>query len=72
MNYLADVDQIEPGDSLIHAAPAKGHGSGLYAIPHVARAANNVIPKSGGFRCSRDIALIEHWLIAPFSLLPPW
>ena len=37
MNYLADVDQIEPGDSLIHAAPMS-HGSGLYAIPHVARA----------------------------------
>ena len=54
MNYLADVDYIEPGDSLIHAAPMS-HGSGLYAIPHIARAANNVIPKSGGF----DLSLIH-------------
>src|SRR5215470_14939345 len=33
--YLADVDEIGPDDSTIHAAPMS-HGSGLYALPHVA------------------------------------
>ena len=69
MNYLADVDQIEPGDSLIHAAPMS-HGSGLYAIPHVARAANNVIPKSGGFDVAETLALIEHWPNSTFFFAP--
>ena len=69
MNYLADVDQIEPGDSLIHAAPMS-HGSGLYAIPHVARAANNVIPKSGGFDVAETLALIEHWSNSTFFFAP--
>jgi long-chain acyl-CoA synthetase len=33
--YRADVDDIEPGDALIHAAPMS-HGSGLYIAPFVA------------------------------------
>jgi long-chain acyl-CoA synthetase len=46
--YFADVDEIGPGDCIVHAAPMS-HGSGLYALPHVARAAKQVIPESGGF-----------------------
>jgi len=46
--YFADVDEIGPGDCLMHAAPLS-HGSGLYGLPHVARAAKQVIPESGGF-----------------------
>ena len=69
MNYLADVDYIEPGDSLIHAAPMS-HGSGLYAIPHIARAANNVIPKSGGFDVAETLELIEHWPNSSFFFAP--
>ena len=46
--YFADVDSIKPGDSIIHAAPMS-HGSGLYILPHVAKAACNVVPESGGF-----------------------
>ena len=48
LNYLADLDGIEPGDSIIHAAPMS-HGSGFYILPHVARAGLNVVPASGGF-----------------------
>jgi long-chain acyl-CoA synthetase len=48
LNYLADVDRIEPGDTIIHAAPMS-HGSGFYILPHVARAGLNVVPASGGF-----------------------
>ena len=54
--YLADVDEIGPDDSTIHAAPMS-HGSGLYALPHVARAAKQVIPESGGFEAAEIFAL---------------
>ena len=46
--YFADVDAIAPGDALLHAAPMS-HGSGLYILPHVIKAACNVVPESGGF-----------------------
>ena len=46
--YFADVDRIDPGDCILHAAPIS-HGSGLYITPHVAGGALHVIPESGGF-----------------------
>jgi long-chain acyl-CoA synthetase len=46
--YLADVDGIEPGDALLHAAPMS-HGSGLYILPFVSAGGVQVIPPSGGF-----------------------
>jgi long-chain acyl-CoA synthetase len=48
MAYFCDVDSIGEGDSIIHAAPMS-HGSGLYALPHLAAASTQVIPASGGF-----------------------
>ena len=47
-SYFADVDQIAAGDCIVHAAPMS-HGSGAYILPHVAAAAAQVIPESGGF-----------------------
>ncbi len=69
MNYLADVDTILPGDCIIHAAPMS-HGSGIYGLPHVARAANTVIPLSGGFDVAETLALIEHWPGSTFFFAP--
>ncbi|MBH68810.1 MAG: AMP-dependent synthetase [Rhodospirillaceae bacterium] len=69
MNYLADVDSIEPGDSIIHAAPMS-HGSGLYVLPHIARAANNVIPSSGGFDVAETLELINYWPACTFFFAP--
>jgi len=46
--YFADVDSIDPGDAILHAAPMS-HGSGLYALPHVAAGAAQIVPESGGF-----------------------
>ena len=48
LGYFSDVDAIAPGDAILHAAPMS-HGSGLYILPHVAKAACNVVPESGGF-----------------------
>ena len=69
MNYLADEDTNSELDCMIHAAPLS-HGSGLYAIPHVARAANHVIPASGGFAPDDVLALIARWPGATFFLAP--
>jgi len=46
--YLADIDVVDEHASLVHAAPMS-HGSGLYILPYVARAARHVIPASSGF-----------------------
>jgi long-chain acyl-CoA synthetase len=69
LNYFADVDGINAGDSMIHAAPLS-HGSGLYALPHIARAACNVIPKSGGFEPAETLRLIAHWPNCSFFFAP--
>jgi long-chain acyl-CoA synthetase len=40
--YYADIDHLGPGDTILHAAPLT-HGSGLYALAHIARGSNNII-----------------------------
>lgn len=42
MNYLADVYNIDHDDVVLHAAPLS-HGSGIVALPTIARGATNVI-----------------------------
>ncbi len=46
--YLCEVDPTGRNDAILHAAPMS-HGSGLYIVPHVCRAALNIVPESGGF-----------------------
>ena len=58
LSYFADVDPISENDCILHAAPLS-HGSGLYAIPHVYKAANNIVPASGGFEPAEIFRLIE-------------
>ncbi|NQW12183.1 MAG: long-chain fatty acid--CoA ligase [Alphaproteobacteria bacterium] len=69
MNYFADVDTILPGECMIHSAPMS-HGSGLYGLPHVARAACTVVPESGGFEVAETLRLIERWPGATFFFAP--
>jgi acyl-CoA synthetase (AMP-forming)/AMP-acid ligase II len=57
LSYFVDIDTITPYDCTIHAAPMS-HGSGLYALPHVAKAAHHVIPVSGGFDLDELLQLI--------------
>ncbi len=65
--YFADVDEIRSGDCVVHAAPMS-HGSGLYALPHVARAAKQVIPASGGFDAAEVLELARiHAGVAMFA-----
>jgi acyl-CoA synthetase (AMP-forming)/AMP-acid ligase II len=44
--YYADIERVEPGDTMLHAAPLS-HGSGLYAIPHLLAGGHQVV--LGGF-----------------------
>lgn len=67
--YFADIDAIAPDDCMIHAAPLS-HGSGLYALPHVARGAANVVPESGGFEVDETLDLLRHWRGASLFMAP--
>ncbi len=46
--YFSSIDRLEPGGAILHAAPMS-HGSGLYILPHLARACCQVTPESGSF-----------------------
>ena len=59
LSYFADIDSVTPQDAILHAAPMS-HGSGLYGLAHVAKAANNVIPESAGFDAAEVFELIRH------------
>jgi long-chain acyl-CoA synthetase len=67
--YLAEVDPTTPGDAILHAAPMS-HGCGLYSLPHVARAALNVIPESGGFDPAEIFHLIRRHPATSFFAAP--
>jgi long-chain acyl-CoA synthetase len=56
--YLADVDGIAPADAILHAAPMS-HGSGLYILPHAAKAACQMIAPCGGFDPAEIFALLQ-------------
>jgi long-chain acyl-CoA synthetase len=67
--YYADIDQLDEHDTILHAAPLS-HGSGLYALPHLARGSNNVIPISGGFSPGEMFELIERYDRVSFFAAP--
>ena len=60
LSYFADIDQVMPQDSILHAAPLS-HGSGLYGLPHVARGAVSIVPHSGGVDGDEIAALLSRW-----------
>ncbi len=68
-SYFIDVDTIAPGDCILHPAPLS-HGSGMYVLPHLAAAALQVIPASGGFDPEEIFALIACHPGASFFAAP--
>jgi len=54
--YYADIDQIGPQDTILHAAPLT-HGSGLYGLAHIARGSRNLILE-GSFEPERVFAVL--------------
>lgn len=69
LGYFSDVDSIAPSDAKLHAAPLS-HGSGLYALPHIAKAANNVVPESGHFDPAEIADLLQAWPGVSFFAAP--
>ena len=67
--FVAGVEAIDAGDAILHAAPLS-HGSGLYIVPHVAKAAVNVVPESGGFDPAEIVELLGHWSNVRFFAAP--
>jgi acyl-CoA synthetase (AMP-forming)/AMP-acid ligase II len=64
--HLADFDAVDDDASLVHAAPMS-HGSGLYLLPYIARAARQVIPRSAGYDAAEFLDLCDvHPSVAAF------
>jgi acyl-CoA synthetase (AMP-forming)/AMP-acid ligase II len=70
LNYYADVDPIAPGSVLAHAAPLT-HGSGLYLIPAIGRAAANVISDAATFDAAGFLALLGRERATHIAFLAP-
>jgi long-chain acyl-CoA synthetase len=70
MNYLADVHNIQPGEIVLHAAPLS-HGSGIVALPAIARGATNVIFDRPSFEPKAVFATIEAFKVAHIAFLAP-
>jgi long-chain acyl-CoA synthetase len=69
LSYYADIDPISPGDTVLHAAPLS-HGSGVYGLPHVAKAANSVICESGHFDPGEIAEALMKWRNVSFFAAP--
>lgn len=69
LSYFADIDLVQPQDSVLHAAPLS-HGSGLYGLPHIARGATSVLPQSGRVDPDEIGALLECWRGMSFFAAP--
>jgi len=59
MGFYADIcPGFSVHDVILHAAPLS-HGSGLWALPNIAKAAKNVIVESTAFNAEEVLALIQ-------------
>ena len=69
LSYFADIDHVSSQDSILHAAPLS-HGSGMYGLPHVAKGAVSVTPRSGGVDGAEIAALLRRWPGLSFFAAP--
>jgi len=73
--YFSDIDSIDVGDAIFHAAPMS-HGSGYYILPHIAKGSINVIPESGAFNEQELLTLLNVYhnvsMFAAPTMLKRW
>ena len=63
MSFYADVcPDFGPDDVILHAAPLS-HGSGLYALPNIAKAAANIILESKSFDAEQIFKTIQDYKV---------
>ena len=67
--YFADVDALDECDTIVHAAPLS-HGSGVYCLPHVAKASHNVITAAESFSPGEMLEAIERHPNVSFFAAP--
>ncbi|MFD2580105.1 AMP-binding protein [Novosphingobium colocasiae] len=70
MNYLADLHNIQPGEMVLHCAPMS-HGSGIIALPTVARGAVNAIMDSASFDVDALLATVERLKVSHIAFMAP-
>lgn len=70
MNYLADLHNIQPGEVVLHAAPMS-HGSGIVALPAVARGAVNAILEPASFEPKALFETVERLEVGHIAFLAP-
>jgi long-chain acyl-CoA synthetase len=70
MNYLADLHNIQPGEMVLHCAPMS-HGSGIIALPAVARAATNAMTTSASFDVNELLATVERLKVSHIAFMAP-
>ncbi|WP_373086577.1 AMP-binding protein [Sneathiella sp.] len=69
LRYYADIDQVSSNDCYLHTAPIS-HGDGLYALPHLFKAAHHILPESGGFNVEEVFELLETFENVTFMVAP--
>jgi long-chain acyl-CoA synthetase len=69
LSYFADIDPVTPEDAVLQAAPLS-HGAGLYGLPHIAKAANSIIPESGHFDPAEVAVLLGAYRGVSFFAAP--
>jgi acyl-CoA synthetase (AMP-forming)/AMP-acid ligase II len=70
MNYLADLHNIQPGEVVLHCAPMS-HGSGIVALPTVARGGVNAITESASFEIDSLLATVERLGVSHIAFMAP-
>ncbi len=70
MNFYADIcPGFGPDEVVLHAAPLS-HGSGLYALPNIGKAASNVILEAKSFDPELVFKTIEHYRVTNMFAAP--
>lgn len=70
MNYLADLYNIQPGEVVLHCAPLS-HGSGIVALPAIARGAVNAITEAASFEIDSLLATVERLKVSHIAFMAP-
>jgi long-chain acyl-CoA synthetase len=70
MNALADMCDFQPEDIVLHVAPLS-HGSGLYALPAIARGSKNVIYRGDSFDPDDVLVTVDREKVTIIGFLAP-
>ncbi len=58
LNYMAEVDAVQPEDAILYAAPIS-HAAGIYNMMFVLKGARHLFPTSGGFEAAEVLDLAQ-------------